>query len=157
MRRRTKPSFRASSAEESTGFLLWQVTTLWQRDIRAALKGLDLTHVQFVLLASLAWLERDGEPTSQVRLARHAKLDVTMTSQVLRTLEKKNLVVRGVHPRDPRAKVIALTPVGRALATKAVPAVDEADGRFFSSSSRDGAEINGILVDLIRLNAEPEG
>lgn len=38
----------------SPGFLLWHVTLRWQRAITAALRPLDLTHVQFVLLAS-AW------------------------------------------------------------------------------------------------------
>ena len=42
--------------QNSPGFLLWHVTLRWQRDIAAALAPLDLTHVQFVLLASTWWL-----------------------------------------------------------------------------------------------------
>ena len=41
------------AAEDSPGLLLWQVTNRWQSAQRAALKPLGLTHVQFVLLASL--------------------------------------------------------------------------------------------------------
>jgi hypothetical protein len=37
----------------SPGLLLWRATLRWQRRIVAALKPLGLTHVQFVLLASL--------------------------------------------------------------------------------------------------------
>jgi hypothetical protein len=36
---------------ESPGFLLWHARLRWQRDIAQALAPLDLTHVQFVLLA----------------------------------------------------------------------------------------------------------
>ena len=53
--------------QQSPGFLLWRVTLSWQRRMRAALAPHDLTHVQFVLLASLWWLqEHSGRPT-QVR------------------------------------------------------------------------------------------
>ena len=45
-----------ASTDESTGLLLWQVTNRWQAAQRAALKPYGLTHVQFVLLASLTWL-----------------------------------------------------------------------------------------------------
>ena len=45
-----------ASADDSTGLLLWQVTNRWQAAQRAALKPHGLTHVQFVLLASLTWL-----------------------------------------------------------------------------------------------------
>ena len=71
--------------EESTGLLLWQVTNRWQAAQRAALKPFGLTHVQFVLLASLAWLGADG-PVTQQQLAGHAGTDPMMTSQVVRAL-----------------------------------------------------------------------
>src|SRR3954447_5865618 len=86
-----------ASADESPGFLLWQVTNRWQAAQRAALKPFGLTHVQFVLLASLTWLEGDG-PITQRRLAEHAASDPMMTSQVLRLLERRGLVSRTPHP-----------------------------------------------------------
>ncbi len=54
--------------------LLWQVTNRWQAAQRAALKPFGLTHVQFVLLASLAWLDVEG-PVTQKQLADHAVAD----------------------------------------------------------------------------------
>jgi hypothetical protein len=36
---------------DSPGFLLWHATLRWQRGVARALKPLELTHVQFVLLA----------------------------------------------------------------------------------------------------------
>ena len=79
-----------SSAQDSPGFLLWQVTNRWQAAIRAALKPLGLTHVQFVLLASLAWLDADGAVTQRA-LANHAAVDPMMCSQVLRALADRFL------------------------------------------------------------------
>lgn len=40
----------------SPGFLLWNVSLSWHREVGSVLKPLDLTHVQFVLLASTWWL-----------------------------------------------------------------------------------------------------
>src|SRR5262249_57359520 len=104
---------RHASADESPGLVLWQVTNRWQAAQRAALKPLGLTHVQFVLLASLAWLQEDG-PITQKRLAEHAATDPMMTSQVLRALEARGLVERAPHPGDGRAWAGSATPHGRA-------------------------------------------
>ncbi|HEY3629387.1 MAG TPA: MarR family winged helix-turn-helix transcriptional regulator, partial [Jatrophihabitantaceae bacterium] len=84
---------------DSLGLLLWRATLRWQRAITAALRPLDLTHVQFVLLASSWWLTSvAGETPSQRRVAEHAGTDPMMTSQVLRALEAKGLIGRAPHP-----------------------------------------------------------
>jgi DNA-binding MarR family transcriptional regulator len=124
--------------EESPGFLLWHVTLCWQRDIAAALAPLDLTHVQFVLLASTWWLNTKEENPNQQRLARHAGTDVKMTSQVLRRLEAKALVERQVDPADTRAKKLIVTDRGAEVAQQAIAAVEAVDAAFFKTvSDRD--------------------
>jgi len=119
-----------ADADESPGLLLWQVTNKWQAAQRAALKPYGLTHVQFVVLASLTWLGGEGTVT-QKALADHAALDPMMTSQVLRTLEGNGLVERRDHPVDRRAKALTVTDDGRSLANRAVKAVEACDLAFF--------------------------
>ncbi|ARE77855.1 MarR family transcriptional regulator [Streptomyces sp. Sge12] len=121
----------ALSPGESPGFLLWHATLRWQREIAAALAPLDLTHVQFVLLACTWWLNSQGEQPNQLALARQAGTDVKMTSQVLRTLENKGLVAREVDPADTRAKRLRVTDAGADLAPRAIAAVEGADAQFF--------------------------
>ncbi|KOU36126.1 MarR family winged helix-turn-helix transcriptional regulator [Streptomyces sp. WM6368] len=121
----------ALSPGESPGFLLWHATLRWQREIAAALAPLDLTHVQFVLLACTWWLNSQGEHPNQLALARQAGTDVKMTSQVLRTLENKGLVAREVDPADTRAKRLRVTDAGVDLAPRAIAAVEGADAQFF--------------------------
>jgi DNA-binding MarR family transcriptional regulator len=123
---------RHASSDESPGFLLWQVTNRWQAAQRAALKPFDLTHVQFVLLATLAYLEASG-PVTQKALAGLAATDPMMTSQVLRTLESRELVHRPAHPTDRRARAVAATEAGRALVNQAVVAVEACDSSFFAA------------------------
>lgn len=116
----------------SAGFLLWHTTLRWQRSIAAVLEPLDLTHVQFVLLASTWWLNGSGEHPNQIQVARHAGTDVKMTSQVLRTLERKTLIVREPDPIDTRAKRLRVTDHGAELAIRAITTVEAADAEFFS-------------------------
>jgi len=139
--------------EESAGFLLWQVTLRWQREVTATLKPLDLTHVQFVLLASTWWLNTQGEEPSQAALSAFAGVDVKMASQVIRTLEGKGLVTRQVDVADTRARRLVVTEAGATLAPQAIAAVEAvddalvaplsaADARAFTSALRrlrDGA------------------
>ena len=102
-----------TSAWESPGFLLWHATMRWQRAMRAALAPHDLTHVQFVLLASAWWLGEQGEQPSQRRLAEHAGTDAMMTSQVARALERAGLVERLRDPADSRRRAAEGCPARR--------------------------------------------
>ena len=124
---------------ESPGFLLWHVTLRWQRDIAAVLAPLDLTHVQFVLLATAWWLNTHGQDPNQLSLARHAGTDVKMTSQVVRKLEAKGLLGREVDPADTRAKKLRVTARGGKLAQRAIAAVERADAAFFRASPHPAA------------------
>ena len=137
---------RFSGPSESPGLLLWRTTMRWQRAMTAALAPLDLTHVQFVLLASAMWLGRNGEPPNQVQLAAQAGTEVKMTSDVVARLEAKGLIAREADPRDSRAKVIRVTPAGAAAAQRAIVAVETADAAFFEPV--DEAQLVGLLQQL---------
>ncbi|WP_182899870.1 MarR family winged helix-turn-helix transcriptional regulator [Microbispora sp. H10830] len=117
--------------EESRGFLLCHATLRWQRDIAAALAPLDLTHVQFVLLAGTWWLNSHGDGPNQLTLARQAGTDVKMTLQVIRKLEAKGLVSREVDPADTRARRLRVTERGAALVREAITVVEGVDRAFF--------------------------
>jgi DNA-binding MarR family transcriptional regulator len=138
------------AAEASPGLLLWRVTNRWQAGIRAALRPWDLTHVQFVLLASLTWLGDDG-PVTQKRLAEHAATDPMMTSQVLRALEAKGFVVRAAHPTDGRARALSVTPDGARVANESVVAVEAWDRSYFATL---GAASERFAADLARLTED---
>jgi DNA-binding MarR family transcriptional regulator len=110
----------------------------WQRAMRAALAPHDLTHVQFVLLASAWWLGEPGEQPSQRRLAEHAGTDAMMTSQVVRALERSGLVERLRDPADARSVRVTVTAAGRTRLQGALADVEAADAAFFAPV-RDGA------------------
>ncbi len=127
------PRTAYAGPEESPGYLLWRATLLWQRTVRDALAPHDLTHVQFVTLASAWWLAEHGLRPTQKDIAVHAATDQMMASQVLRRLEAKGLVSRAADPGDSRAMIVALTGEGRARLTAALPDVEAADEAFFGA------------------------
>ena len=144
---------RHADAWDSPGFLLWHATLRWQRTMAEALEPLGLTHVQFVLLASTWWLcEHDGPPR-QRDLADHAGTDPMMTSQVLRTLESKGLLVREADPADGRAWRLRPTKSGSALARRAVAAVEDADTAYFERVPQRSRA--GMLAALKELGGRP--
>lgn len=135
--------------EHSPGFLLWQVSTQWRRQIESALATLDLTHPQFVLLASIGWLTRNNDDITQIELARHCGTDINMTSQVLRLLERKGYIERHKSKDDERSKYPQLTDSGAALVERAIPVVEEVDRKFFERLNIDEPRFIKILQRLI--------
>src|SRR3954468_8872520 len=137
-------------AGDSPGFLLWRITQRWQRAIVAALRPLDLTHAQFVLLMSTWYLGRGAGPgPSQREVADHAEADVMMTSQVLRTLERRGLVTRSADSADARVKRLKVTAQGARLARRAQGVVEGADRDFFAGVG----DQDGLLTHLRELAA----
>jgi DNA-binding MarR family transcriptional regulator len=99
--------------------------------VARALRPLGLTHVQFVLLASTWWLNGQGQTPTQQAIAAHADTDVKMTSEILRKLEDKGLVVQRMDTRDRRARAIEVTETGTTLAQQAITVVEQVDADFF--------------------------
>src|ERR1700733_6723638 len=93
-----RPNFKEISIHEapkqSPGFLLWHISTSWRGSIEAVLKTLGLTHPQFVVLATTAWLTKSGEFATQAAIGKMAGLDPNTISQIITTLEKKKLIRR---------------------------------------------------------------
>jgi MarR family transcriptional regulator, organic hydroperoxide resistance regulator len=145
----TDNTFSKEKAEESSGFLLWQVTNLWQRKIKKALEKFGLTHSQFVLLASIHWLTLNKEEVTQVVLSNHTKIDPMTTSTVLRTLQKKGFLQRKEHSTDSRAKTVRLTKEGIKIIKKAVVAVEKFDKEFFSALGNKTTKLNSKLIILL--------
>ncbi|MCX2585246.1 MarR family winged helix-turn-helix transcriptional regulator [Pedobacter sp. MR22-3] len=141
-------TFSFDKPEESTGFLLWQVTNLWQREIKKALVPYDITHSQFVLMASIHWLTLEKKEVTQIMLSMHTKIDPMTTSTVLRTLLQKNMVSRQEHQTDTRAKTVSLTENGKKIIKEAVVTVEQFDHNFFSALEK---KLQGFNQNLLKL------
>ena len=147
-----KIEFKFKSPNESPGYLLGQVTMLWQRKLKKVLDPLNLTQTQFVLLAALGWLSKKNNAVTQVDIANQSNTDRMMVSKVLRTLQDKNFISRQEHETDTRAKVIKLTNEGAKVLQKALTAVENADMNFFSPLKDSLTLFNQNMINLIDQN-----
>lgn len=143
--------FKFGTPSESNGFLLWKTTNLWQREIKKTLKKFDLTHTQFVILASSYWLSKQNKSITQVEIADFIDIDKMMTSNVIRKLIEKKLLKRKEHKTDTRAKVINLTDIGIEILKKSAKEVEKFDVTFFGKLS-DKDEFNKELLQLLNNN-----
>lgn len=129
--------------EDSIGFLLWRLAHRHQREIDRTLADLDLTHLQFVTLVTTAWLSRQASPLAQTELVAFSQIHPMQVSTILKTLEKKDFIVRSRRTADPRTKAVELTREGIAALHRALPRVKAVQERFFGDA--DSANLHEIL------------
>lgn len=143
-----KINFHFEKPEENLGYLLWQATMLWQRQMNRALDEINLTHTQFVIMAALGWLLKSSENVTQKEIADHSNTDRMMVSKILRTLQKNELIERKEHETDTRAKCVFLTDKGVVILQKAIEIKTQANNLFFdklSDKQNFGNELRQII------------
>jgi len=106
-----------------TGYLIWNLSTKWRAAVDRALSPLGLTHGQYVVLATLFGVSRNGQRPSQRELADVGGLEPMHVSKLARSLERAGLLARDANPDDPRAYRLALTARGDAVLAQAVVSV----------------------------------
>lgn len=125
----------------------------YRRKVNRVLADLELTHVQFSVLASAYYLKHRGGAPSQVELSEHTGMDVMMTSQVLRSLERDRLVKRMVDKKDGRVKRVMTTPKGEEKSIAAVTLVEHLNEQLFGPIE-DGEKFKEALLMIADRDTE---
>ena len=139
-------------AQTIAGFLLWQVSKLWQHHLTRALLDIDLPPTQAVILANVLRLSEEGSKVTQSLLSKATKVDRMTTSQTLRSLERKRLVTRRLSTDDLRTHQVHLTRRGRKVAFETVARLAEAHRAFFLPLRSDERQIVSYLQKLVWAN-----
>ncbi len=138
----------SENADRIPGFLLWQVSKLWQRQLNSVLKDLDLSSTQAVILGNIVRMTGQKKPVTQISLADQTKVDPMTTSQSIRTLEKKKLIKRIVSEKDKRAFSIQPTTNGVKVTLEALQRIAQAHEEFFQPLEK---ELNLFSYELQKL------
>lgn len=147
----TNLPFGFERPEDSPGFLLWQTTMIWQRQIKKELEAYNVSHAGFVIMATLMWFEANGHDTTQTFIVNQTKLDKMTVSKSLRQLVTQGFVNRIEHKVDTRAKIVTLTEQGKKMLCTLIPLVEAIDTNFFGvTSSTDTKNLINLLQKLIR-------
>jgi len=128
---------KIAKAETEIGFLLTQASLLKQRINNNALKSLNLTYMQFVVMAAIyEFSEEYDEPLQQLIITKR-QLDKSMVSGILKTLIERKLVQRYENPNDTRSKVVKLTIAGENLVVNAKEIIKTIDEKFFNEIDQE--------------------
>lgn len=136
---------------DSIGFVFMKTYSSWHNQIKNCLKQQHITHPQFIVLATLAYLSQYEQEITQVLLADKTNIDVMTISQILENLEKKDYIIRNVSSRDSRAKSITLTPAGFEKANQTVPLVEHIDQQFFAALGENKNLFQQMLMALLKV------
>ena len=123
--------FQPEIGDHETGMLIWQVSSLWEREMKIVLEKHSLTYIQFVLLQKLNELQSSPIPITQVRLSQYANTEVMLTSKALRVLETKGFLKRKRDNIDTRANIIGITDKGKKKMEKAAESIRQSENHFF--------------------------
>jgi len=134
--------------DEQLGYLLTQVSFLKQRIINAALKELDITYIQFIILAGTLELGIDNGIVTQQTISTERRLDKAMVSNVVKTLILKGYMIRHTHPVDKRAYTLSLTKAGTEKAIRGKEIALHIDHSFFAGI--DTNKFHESLMILIK-------
>src|SRR4051812_31579185 len=92
-----KPILRQRSAAVDLQKNLWLAAMRWRRAVERVTSEVGLTFTQWLVLDSIRELfEETGDASVQNEIAARTELDRSTISQVLRALESKGLVDRGI-------------------------------------------------------------
>ena len=149
-----KLPFGFERPEDSPGFLLWQTTMSWQRQIKKSLETSNISHAQFVIMATLMWFEAHQYDTTQILIVSQTKLDKMTVSKSLKKLTSTGYVNRIEHQTDTRAKSVTLTEKGKRMVRKLVPIVEEIDRLFFDKVSAN--EQNSLIKIFKKLSGDDD-
>lgn len=143
-------------AENIPGFLLWQVSKLWQRQLNASLKVLKLSSTQAVILGNVMRFTQQGHEVTQIMLSQFTKVDAMTTSTAIRGLERKGLVTRTVPTSNKRAYSVVLTSEGERVAVLVLQRFVQAHTTFFQSLEMEMNSFVGQLQTLKQANDTKE-
>ena len=141
-----------TETENIAGFLLWQVSKLWQRHLTLALQDLNLPSTQAVILANVLRLGEEGKSVTQSLLSTATKVDPMTTSQALRSLEQKRLITRRTPKADLRAKHVQLTQRGRDVAFESIARLAKVHQAFFLPLKDENRQVVTYLHKLVQAN-----
>ena len=124
-------------------FAVYSALLGFNRVYRAALKDLDLTYPQYLVMLVL-W-EKDGLSVSAI--CDQLYLETTTLTPLLKRLEANGLVKRRRSPEDSRVVIVSLSEKGRALQAKAGPVADCVAGSL-DLSLAEATDLRRKLTDL---------
>jgi DNA-binding MarR family transcriptional regulator len=145
----------AQSTGGGFGFALTHAAQTWRAEAAEVLKPHALTVPQFLVLVALFRQSRHGwAPLTQVEISTRLDMDANTTSQIVRGLERRELLLRQPHPGDARARALTLTESGERLARVASADARAHNDRYFGVLTADQLAALDHILKILTTESE---
>ena len=141
-----------SSLDTDLGWAIRLVSTAFSRVATESVAGLPGGPRGYLVLIALA----DGEPPTQLALAKEVSLDRTVMTYLLDDLETHELVSRRPDPRDRRARLVLITDTGRARLRQVRQSLAAAEARLLADLDEPEAAQLRTLLSRVAQTAQRE-
>jgi DNA-binding MarR family transcriptional regulator len=122
----------AKNKNESLGFLIWQLSNFWQRNVNSLFLKHNLTHAQYAVLDAINSLSVNSKNIAQSKICEFAGTDKMMTSKIISSLQEKKFTKRLENKEDLRSNSILITDQGKTVCLKAKSELKIFEAKFFS-------------------------
>ena len=139
-----------SRPEDVVGVWVWRISLAYQRRAEATLREFGITHLQFVILTTCAWLSLTTERVSQRDLVAEIGVQEAQMSVMVKALKAKNLVKQRRDDTDPRVRVIEVSPAGLQMLAQVLPPMRCLQGELWPSKGQNEQLTGTIKAVLAR-------
>ncbi|MGV9690941.1 MarR family winged helix-turn-helix transcriptional regulator [Streptomyces sp. NPDC003444] len=135
------------SLDTDLGWAIRMVSSAFRQIATESVADLPGGARAYLVLVALA----DGEPPSQLALAKAVSLDRTVMTYLLDDLEAHQLVTRRPDPRDRRARQVLLTDTGRARLAQVRGDLAAAEAELLADlDENDAHQLRTLLARVAR-------
>ncbi|MFF9206680.1 MarR family winged helix-turn-helix transcriptional regulator [Streptomyces sp. NPDC014986] len=132
-----------SALDTDLGWAIRMVSSAFRRVATESVADLPGGARAYLVLVALS----DGEPPSQLALAKAVSLDRTVMTYLLDDLEAHHLVTRRPDPRDRRARQVLLTDTGRTRLTQIRDNLATAEAKLLTDlDEHDAHQLRTLLA-----------
>ena len=145
----------AESTGGGFGYTLLHAAQTWRIEATAVLKPHGLTVPQFLVVMALYRQTRhDWAALTQSELSTRLGMDANTTSQIVRGLERRAILLRFAHPTDARARALSLTPAGLSVARSASADARRLNDTYFSVLDASQLADLGRTLEILSTESE---
>jgi DNA-binding MarR family transcriptional regulator len=145
----------AESTGGGFGYTLLHAAQAWRTEATAVLKPHGLTVPQFlVVMALFRQARHEWAPLTQAEVGTRLGMDANTTSQIVRGLERRDLVQRSRHAEDARAMALTLTESGLETARTASADARRLNDTYFSVVSAEQLAALGQTLEILSTESE---
>ncbi len=136
--------------DDVVGVWVWRLSLAYQRRAEMTLREFGISHLQFVILTTCAWLNLTTERVSQRDLVAEIGVQEAQLSVMVKALKAKKLVTQRPDLSDPRVRVVELSSAGLQLLTQVLPRMRSLQAELWPSEKQNEQLTGTIKAVLAR-------